>query len=139
MGPAQSEHDSWSRKIWRRYADGPTGTACGNRSRIYILSVGRRFLRFWSNHSGYGRASDDLVHFLSNKHMFNPLKYFMIPLAVSCLLSCASGNRNETDLDADTLSPGPITEMDKSRYNLNETDEMLHDSQDSVAADTLAE
>ncbi|MCC2598003.1 hypothetical protein [Sphingobacterium sp. FBM7-1] len=71
--------------------------------------------------------------------MFNPLKYFMIPLAVSCLLSCASGNRNETDLDADTLSPGPITEMDKSRYNLNETDEMLHDSQDSVAADTLAE
>lgn len=63
----------------------------------------------------------------------------MIPLAVSCLLSCASGNRNETDLDADTLSPGPITEMDKSRYNLNETDEMLHDSQDSVAADTLAE
>lgn len=71
--------------------------------------------------------------------MFNTLKYFMISLAVSCLLSCASGNSDDTDLDADTLSPGPITEMDKSRYNLNETDEMLHDSQDSVVADTLSQ
>lgn len=71
--------------------------------------------------------------------MFNPLKYFMIPLAASFLVSCASGNGDTTEVNTDTLSPGPITEMDKSRYNLNESDELLHDSQDSVSQDTLPE
>ncbi|PRD48664.1 hypothetical protein [Sphingobacterium haloxyli] len=70
--------------------------------------------------------------------MSNAIKYIVALIVVSLSFSCSSGDRNSSDIDTDTVFPGPVSEMDRSRYNLNEPDEMLHEMQDSAgaAADT---
>ncbi|TJZ51460.1 hypothetical protein FAZ15_20295 [Sphingobacterium olei] len=45
-------------------------------------------------------------------------------------LSCGS---NEEQQD-----PGPVTEMDKTRYNLNNSDELLYGTSDTLKQDSLA-
>ncbi len=71
--------------------------------------------------------------------MIKTIKYSIIFLALAMFSSCSGGNGSSTDVDTDTVSPGPVSEMDRSRYNLNEPDEMVHEMQDSVATeiDTL--
>jgi hypothetical protein len=61
------------------------------------------------------------------------LNLLFIPLFACCI---ACGNRTETNEEA---GPGPISEPDKQRYNLNPSDEMLYDSLDSLVADSLAQ
>jgi hypothetical protein len=45
-------------------------------------------------------------------------------------LSCGS-NQEQQD-------PGPVTEMDKTRYNLNNSDELLYGTSDTLKQDSLA-
>lgn len=46
---------------------------------------------------------------------------------------------NQRPTSAEETSPGPVTETDKQRYNLNPSDELLYDSMDSLEVDSLAE
>ncbi|PRD56896.1 hypothetical protein [Sphingobacterium gobiense] len=64
--------------------------------------------------------------------MINTIKYIAALVVATLFFSCSSGNRNSSDIDTDTVFPGPVSEMDRSRYNLNEPDEMLHEMQDSA-------
>ncbi|MBD1432637.1 hypothetical protein H8B06_07370 [Sphingobacterium sp. DN00404] len=69
--------------------------------------------------------------------MIKTIKYSITFLAAALFFSCSGGNGSSTDTDT-VPTPGPVGEMDRSRYNLNEPDEMLHEMQDSVdmGADT---
>lgn len=66
--------------------------------------------------------------------MILEIKKIAILVAVLALFSC-SGSSN-TSSDPEKEPPGPVTEMDRSRYNLNAPDEMLQEMQDSTAMDT---
>lgn len=71
--------------------------------------------------------------------MINNTKYIATSVFIVSALffSCSGGTNDSSDVDADTeASPGPVSEMDRSRYNLNEPDEMLHEMQDSVGMGT---
>ncbi|HLT86533.1 MAG TPA: hypothetical protein VKZ57_03025 [Sphingobacterium sp.] len=68
--------------------------------------------------------------------MINNIKYIVALMAIALSFSCSGGNSNSSDIDTDTISPGPVSEMDRSRYNLNESDEMLHEMHDSVGMGT---
>lgn len=73
--------------------------------------------------------------------MIKTIKYSIIFLALAMFSACSGGNGSSANVDTDTISPGPVSEMDKSRYNLNEPDEMVHEMQDSVNTeiDTLVD
>lgn len=66
----------------------------------------------------------------------NNIKYIMVLMTTALFFSCSGGNSNSSDVDTDTVSPGPVSEMDRSRYNLNEPDEILHEMQDSAEIGT---
>ncbi|MBD1421821.1 hypothetical protein [Sphingobacterium chuzhouense] len=68
--------------------------------------------------------------------MMNKIKYIVALMATALFFSCSGGNSNSSDVDTDTVSPGPVSEMDRSRYNLNQPDEMLHEMQDSAGIGT---
>lgn len=68
--------------------------------------------------------------------MINNIKYLAASLVLVLTFSCSGGNNDTSDIDTDTISPGPVSEMDRSRYNLNEPDEMLHEMQDSAGIGT---
>lgn len=54
------------------------------------------------------------------------------------LISCG-GSTDKAAESGDSLSnPGPVSEMDKSRYNLNSTDEPLYGTTDTLKQDSLA-
>ncbi|TYR31233.1 hypothetical protein FXV77_21295 [Sphingobacterium phlebotomi] len=67
--------------------------------------------------------------------MINNRKYIAALMAITLFFSCSGGSDNSSDTDT-VASPGPVSEMDRSRYNLNEPDEMLHEMQDSVGMGT---
>ncbi|WDF70153.1 hypothetical protein PQ465_07185 [Sphingobacterium oryzagri] len=47
------------------------------------------------------------------------------------------GNDTEKKVEGEESTPGPVTEMDKSRYNLNSTDEPLYGTTDTLKQDSL--
>lgn len=66
--------------------------------------------------------------------MIMEIKKIAVMAAIGVLFSCSGGSN--TSSDPEKQPPGPVTEMDKSRYNLNAPDEMLQEMQDSTAIDT---
>ncbi|TDS12201.1 hypothetical protein [Sphingobacterium paludis] len=65
-------------------------------------------------------------------------KMFLTGLAVLpfFMFSCG-GNDEKKATDTDESTPGPVSEMDKSRYNLNSTDEPLYGTTDTLKQDSL--
>jgi len=61
------------------------------------------------------------------------IQLIIILAATGMFFSCSGGNNSS---ESDKEPPGPVTEMDRSRYNLNAPDEMLQEMQDSTARDT---
>ncbi len=55
----------------------------------------------------------------------------------SLLWSCGGGNSESSSADSVETTPGPVSEMDKSRYNLNSTDEPLYGTTDTLKQDSL--
>ncbi|MFD2594949.1 hypothetical protein [Sphingobacterium griseoflavum] len=53
------------------------------------------------------------------------------------LWSCGNGNSDTDTADSVESMPGPVSEMDKSRYNLNSTDEPLYGTTDTLKQDSL--
>ena len=51
------------------------------------------------------------------------------------LVSC--GNDTEKKVEGEESTPGPVSEMDKSRYNLNSTDEPLYGTTDTLKQDSI--
>jgi len=68
--------------------------------------------------------------------MKNRIKELLLLASLAIFFSCSGGADNSSDTSG-AESPDPVTEMDKSRYNLNPADEMLHEMQDSTVRDTL--
>lgn len=54
------------------------------------------------------------------------------------LISCGDNSEKKAEAEADESTPGPVSEMDKSRYNLNSTDEPLYGTTDTLKQDSLA-
>ena len=52
------------------------------------------------------------------------------------LFSCG-GNEEKKASETEESTPGPVSEMDKSRYNLNSTDEPLYGTTDTLKQDSL--
>ena len=57
-------------------------------------------------------------------------------LFATIFLACSGGDDRSSTKDTDSITPGPVTEMDRSRYNLNEPDELLHEMQDPIGSGT---
>ncbi len=53
------------------------------------------------------------------------------------LWSCGGGSSDSNAADTVETTPGPVSEMDKSRYNLNSTDEPLYGTTDTLKQDSL--
>lgn len=77
-----------------------------------------------------------MIFHTKKRVMMNNIKYILTLMSAALFFSCSGGNSNSSDIDTDTITPGPVSEMDRSRYNLNEPDEMLHEMQDSVGMGT---
>lgn len=56
-------------------------------------------------------------------------------LSIIMFMACQSGGKEETTTDEST--PGPVSDMDKSRYNLNAADEILYGTTDTLKKDSL--
>lgn len=69
--------------------------------------------------------------------MNNNITYCIALLVTTLFFSCSGGNDTSSDTDKET-PPDEVEEMDRSRYNLNEPDEMLNEMQDSadIGSDT---
>ncbi len=50
------------------------------------------------------------------------------------LIACGNSKSEKVE----DSNPGPVSEMDKSRYNLNQTDEPLYGTTDTLKQDSLA-
>ncbi|TCV10190.1 hypothetical protein EDC17_103635 [Sphingobacterium alimentarium] len=53
------------------------------------------------------------------------------------LIGCGQSNSEGTSDTTDPNTPGPVTEMDRDRYNLNPNDEVVYGSIDSVLQDSI--
>lgn len=51
------------------------------------------------------------------------------------MIGCGQSNKDSQNNELN--SPGPVTESDKNRYNLNSNDELVYGSVDSVMQDSL--
>lgn len=58
----------------------------------------------------------------------------LITLLLLLVIGCGQSNKSQ---DNEVNSPGPVTESDKNRYNLNPNDELNYGSMDSVMRDSL--
>lgn len=52
------------------------------------------------------------------------------------LIGCGQSNSDGTSNTTDPNAPGPVTEMDRDRYNLNPNDEVVYGSVDSIMQDS---
>ncbi|MGO1244324.1 MAG: hypothetical protein ACTJHT_13940 [Sphingobacterium sp.] len=59
--------------------------------------------------------------------------FFFLALVVA-LASCSNAG-DQTD---NTENPGPVSEMDQSRYNLNQSDKSLYGTTDTLNEDSLS-
>jgi len=60
------------------------------------------------------------------------VSYFIFSFVVlGMLISCGNGEAETTE------NPGPVNEMDQSRYNLNPSDKSLYGTTDSINQDSL--
>lgn len=55
---------------------------------------------------------------------------FMVAISVCTVMACGQTKEEKTD------SPGPITESDKTRYNLSPSDELEYGTIDSLQSDS---
>ncbi|SFS37505.1 hypothetical protein [Sphingobacterium wenxiniae] len=55
---------------------------------------------------------------------------------VGLFMACQSGTNNATMTDENT--PGPVSEADQSRYNLNASDKALYGTTDTLNQDSLS-
>lgn len=58
-------------------------------------------------------------------------KLFYVVASIFILWGCGQSNNEKTG------NPGPITESDKSRYNLNSADEIKYGTIDSIKMDSI--
>jgi hypothetical protein len=65
------------------------------------------------------------------------MKNFSLLFSTLMLIVIGCGQSNNDSQDNEMNSPGPITESDKNRYNLNPNDEIIYGSMDSVMRDSL--
>ncbi|HLS96115.1 hypothetical protein BC792_103106 [Sphingobacterium allocomposti] len=67
------------------------------------------------------------------------MKKLVLLFAVSCsLIAIACGDSSKsTTTEGGESTPGPVSEADKSRYNLNSTDEPLYGTSDTLKQDSL--
>jgi hypothetical protein len=59
------------------------------------------------------------------------LSIFLLSLLMSC------GQSTKESQESDENSPGPVTEADKQRYNLNTNDELIYGTVDTLNQDSL--
>lgn len=65
------------------------------------------------------------------------MKNLSILFSIFLLIIIGCGQSNNDSQDNEVNSPGPITQSDKNRYNLNPNDELNYGSMDSVIRDSL--
>jgi ABC-type Fe3+-citrate transport system substrate-binding protein len=65
------------------------------------------------------------------------MKTSSILLITFLLIVIGCGQTNNESQENDTNSPGPVTESDKQRYNLNSNDELIYGSTDTLNQDSL--
>ncbi len=63
--------------------------------------------------------------------------YFFITAIWIFIVAGCGQSKNEGD-ETGSSTPGPITESDKSRYNLNAPDEVIYGTMDSIQSDSTA-
>ncbi len=61
---------------------------------------------------------------------------FIFSFGVLIMLSSCGNGKNDKDA---TDNPGPVNEMDQSRYNLNQTDKSLYGTTDTINQDSVAQ
>ena len=59
------------------------------------------------------------------------LSIFLLSLLIGC------GQSTNESQENDENSPGPVTEADKQRYNLNTNDELIYGTVDTLNQDSL--
>lgn len=65
------------------------------------------------------------------------LQITLLGLVFGLIIGCGQSNNTEGTSDiTDPNTPGPVTEMDKDRYNLNPNDEVVYGSMDSMLQDS---
>lgn len=60
--------------------------------------------------------------------------FFGIIIILFLHVNCNSSSNSEQEAKSD---PGPVSEMDKNRYNLNSSDELIYGTTDSLLSDSL--
>jgi len=65
------------------------------------------------------------------------MKNLSILISMFLLIIIGCGQSNNDSQDNEVNSPGPVTQSDKNRYNLNSNDEFNYGSMDSLMRDSL--
>lgn len=73
----------------------------------------------------------------SNINVMKKCTFVLFASLPILLWSCGGGNSDSNAADSVEATPGPVSEMDKSRYNLNSTDEPLYGTTDTLKQDSL--
>ena len=53
-------------------------------------------------------------------------------------ISCNQSSNETQDSNTNPNAPGPVTEVDKNRYNLNPNDEVVYGTADTINQDSLS-
>ncbi|MBD1430522.1 hypothetical protein [Sphingobacterium litopenaei] len=65
------------------------------------------------------------------------MKTLSVVCIILLLLAMGCGQSNSDSKNVEENSPGPVTEPDRQRYNLNPNDEVVYGSVDSLNQDSI--